>query len=105
GKTAEAKKFFEKYLKKEPDAPGPMNGLARCLKDEGHVEQAIEVWEKSYEKYPGPNAAAAGLAMTYAERKEYGKALKFYEELVKAQPDNAEFKNGLEEARKRAQKK
>jgi tetratricopeptide (TPR) repeat protein len=77
-----------------------MNGLARCLKDEGQVDKAIEVWEKSYQKYPGPNAAAAGLAATYSERKQYDKAVKFYEELVKAQPDNAEFKSGLEEARR-----
>ena len=75
------------------------------MKDEGDVDEAIKVWEKMYKKYPGPNAAAVGLAMTYSERKQYDKAIKFYKELVKAQPDNAEFKNGLEEARKAAQKK
>ena len=46
GKTAEAKTFFEKYLKKDPDAAGPMNGSARCLKDEGKVDEAIALGKK-----------------------------------------------------------
>jgi hypothetical protein len=55
-----------------------------------------------HQKYPGPNAAAAGLATTYLERKEYDKSLPYFEELVKAMPDNEEFRNGLEAARKGA---
>jgi Flp pilus assembly protein TadD len=104
GRTAGAKEYFEKYLKIEPDAPGPMNGLARCLKEEGKVDEAIALWEKMYEKYPGPNAAAVGLAMTYLERKEHAKALPYFEELVKSQPDNEEFKKGLEAAKQGADK-
>ena len=100
GRTAQAKEYFEKYLKVEPDSPGPMNGLARCLKEEGKVDEAIALWEKMYEKFPGPNAATVGLAMTYLERKEHAKALPYFEELVKAQPDNEEFKKGLEAAKK-----
>jgi Flp pilus assembly protein TadD len=99
GRTAQAKEYFEKYLKVEPEAPGPMNGLARCLKEEGKVDEAIALWEKMYEKYPGPNAAAVGLAMTHLERKEHAKALPYFEELVKSQPDNEEFKKGLEAAK------
>ena len=51
-----------------------------------------------------PNAAAVGLATTYLERRDYAKALPFYEELVAASPDNAEFKQGLEAAREGAKK-
>lgn len=104
GKWAEAKRYFEECLKLEPDAAGAMNGLARCLKAEGEVEEAIAQWEKMREKFPGPNAAAVGLATTYLERNEYAKALPIYEELVAATPDNAEFKQGLEAARKGAAK-
>ena len=88
-----------------PDAAGPLNGLARCLKDEGKVDEAIAVWEKMHKKYPGPNAASVGLATTYSEKKEYAKALPYYEELVKSQPANQEFKDGLEAAKKGAQSK
>jgi hypothetical protein len=37
--------------------------------------------------------------MTHLERKEHAKAVPYFEELVKAQPDNEEFKNGLEAAK------
>jgi tetratricopeptide (TPR) repeat protein len=100
GKTAEAKGYFEKCLEAEPDAAGPMNGLARALESEGKVDEAVALWEKMHEKYPGPNAAAVGLATTYLERKEFSKAEPLFAELVKAQPDNEEFKKGLEAAQK-----
>jgi hypothetical protein len=58
-----------------------------------------------HEKYPGPNAAAVGLATTYLERKEFSKAEPFFTELVKAQPDSEEFKKGLEAAQKGAAEK
>ncbi len=99
GKAASARQYFEKCLKLEPDAAGPMNGLARCLKAEGKVDEAIALWERMHAKYPGPNAAAVGLAMTYAERKQFDKALPLFEELTKAQPNNEEFRKGLEAAK------
>ena len=100
GKTADAKVLFEKYLAKQPDAAGPMNGLARCLKDEGKIDEAIALWKKMSEKYPAPNAGTVGLAMAFLEKKEYAKAIPYFEELVKSQPENLEFKAGLEAARK-----
>ncbi len=105
GKADEAKQYFEKYLEKEPDAAGPMNGLARCLKEEGKVNEAIALWEKMCKQNPGVNAGTVGLATTYAEKKQYDKALPFYEQLVKSQPENEEFKRGLEEAKKALQGK
>jgi cytochrome c-type biogenesis protein CcmH/NrfG len=81
-----------------------MNGLARCLKSEGKVAEAVALWEKMYKLYPGPNAAAVGLAQTYVEQKEYAKALPYFEELVKAMPDNEEFNKGLEAAKQGADK-
>jgi Flp pilus assembly protein TadD len=104
GKVDEAKQYFENCLELEPDAAGPMNGLARCLKAEGKVDEAIALWEKMAKKYPGPNAATTGLATTYAERKEYAKAIPLYELLVKSDPNNAEFKKGLEDAQTAAKK-
>ncbi len=99
GKASEAKPYFEKCIELDPNAAGAMNGLARCLKEEGKVEEAIALWEKMAEKFPGPNAASVGLAMTYSEQGEYAKALPFFEELVKSQPQNEEFKAGLEAAK------
>lgn len=103
GKAAAAKPYFEKILKLEPDAAGAMNGLARCLKAEKKVDEAIALWEQMHKKFPGPNAAVVGLATTYLERGEHAKALPHFEELVKAMPDNAEFRRGLESAKKAAE--
>jgi tetratricopeptide (TPR) repeat protein/tRNA A-37 threonylcarbamoyl transferase component Bud32 len=100
GKWAEAKRYFEKCLAVDPDAAGAMNGLARCLKAEGKVDEAIAKWEEMRKKFPGPNAAAVGLATTYLERGEYAKALPLYEELAAASPDDPQFRQGLEAARK-----
>ena len=98
GKHQKAKPLFEKYLKKEKDAAGPMNGLARCLKAEGKVDEAIVVWERMAKKYPGPTAAAAGLASTYLEKQEYAKSVKYFEILVKADPRNQFYQDGLKKA-------
>jgi len=100
GKVTAAKPYFEKILKAEPEATGAMNGLARCLKAENKVDEAIAVWEQMHKNFPGPNAAAVGLATTYLERGEHAKALPHFEELVKAMPDNVEFRRGLEAAKK-----
>ncbi len=102
GKASEAKPYFEKCIELDPNAAGAMNGLARCLKEEDKVEEAIALWEKMAKKFPGPNAAAVGLAMTYSEQGEYAKALPFFEELVKSQPQNEEFKEGLQAAQEGA---
>jgi tetratricopeptide (TPR) repeat protein len=99
GNAAEAKEYFQKCLKLQPEAAGAMNGLGRCLKEEGKTDDAIATWEAMYKKFPGPNAAATGLATTYLERKEYAKAIPYFEQLVKASLENGEFKQGLEAAR------
>ena len=57
GKTAEAKVLSRSTSRWNPMRAGPMNGLARCLKEEGKVDEAIALWEKMDKKYPGPNAA------------------------------------------------
>jgi tetratricopeptide (TPR) repeat protein len=99
GNHDQAKPLFEKYLAKEKDAPGPMNGLARCLKAEGKTDEAIELWEQMAKKYPGPNAAAVGLATTYLEQSEFAKSLKYFEILVASDPTNEEFQDGLKHAK------
>jgi Tfp pilus assembly protein PilF len=44
---------------------------------------------------PGANAATGALAHIYTERGEHAKAVKMYELLAKAEPDNAELKAKL----------
>jgi tetratricopeptide (TPR) repeat protein len=102
GNHEQAQPLFEKYLAKEKDAAGPMNGLARCLKASGKVDEAVELWQRMAKLYPGPNAAAVGLATTYLEQKQYAEAVKYFKELVDANPENDAFQRGLKSAEKGA---
>ena len=95
GNVKEAKPLFEKYLKKEPKASGPLNGLARCLAAEGDVDGAIKLWEKGAKLTPGASAHTTALAFTYFERKEYAKAIPHFELLVKSNPKNVRYTDGL----------
>jgi len=81
-----------------------MNGLARCLKAEGKTDEAIELWERLVKAAPGANAGTAGLAQTYFEQKQFGKAIPYLEQLVKANPNDEEARKKLEVARGAGQK-
>ncbi len=76
-----------------------MNGLAQCLVAQEELEEAIEVWERSYKLSPGPNAAALGLAQAYMELGEPAKAIPFYKVLSEADPQNQSYKQALKAAR------
>jgi len=96
----EAKPYFEKILAKEPDAIGPLNGLARCFKEEGKIDQAIKTGEHGYQIQPEPNDLAGGLADAYLETKQYAKAVPLFELMLKAHPKNKHFQKGLEAAQR-----
>jgi hypothetical protein len=53
-------------------------------------------------KFPGVNAATVGLAQTYYEQKQYDKAIPYLEQVVQANPGDADSKRKLEAARKAA---
>lgn len=102
GDAAEAQKHFEFFLKCEPNAAGPLNGLARCQMAEGNLDDAIATWEKM-DKLPGLDSVHAGtfgLAEAYLAKKDYAKATVQLEKLVQDDPDNAELKQKLTEAKK-----
>lgn len=98
GEPAKAKPYFELCLKANEKSAGAMNGLARCLKAEGNRAEAIAWWEKLDQDFPGPNAGTALLGETYLEQGEYAKAIPYLEKLTKAEPENPQFKQSLENA-------
>ena len=105
GNAPEAKEHFQICLDHNPDDPGPVNGMAQCLKAEGRVDDALALWKRSHEKYPGPNAATYGLAFTYFQQGDFKQALPYLEELAKDLPENAQVKEALEQAKEEAGKK
>ena len=72
------------------------------LKAQGDDAGAIKLWEEMLKKFPGPNAATAGLADAYFEKGEFKKAVPLLEQLLKSTPDDEELKSKLEQARKSA---
>jgi cytochrome c-type biogenesis protein CcmH/NrfG len=56
------------------------------------------------QKFPGVNAATYGLAAAYMTKHEYDKAVPLYEQIVAANPNDADAKAKLEEAKKDAAK-
>lgn len=102
GMHEEAKPHFEKALKIEPDAGGVLNGMARVLKAEGKLNEAIKVWQHMLKVSPGPNAGTYGLADAYLEQERYKEAVPLLEQLVKSQPNDARLKEKLDMAKEKA---
>ncbi len=101
GKHAEARRHFEKCQALAPNSIGVMHGLALCLKAADEVDEAISLWTKILDMYPGPNAGTGGLVDVYLERGEDAKAIPLLEQLVEAQPSNAVLAQRLKGARDR----
>ena len=49
--------------------------------------------------FPGPHAGVYGLASTYLEQKKYDLAVKYYEQIVEANPNDKSARDGLKRAR------
>jgi predicted Zn-dependent protease len=81
-----------------------MNGVALVDRQEGRLDDAIAMWEKMVQKYPGVNAGTYGLADAYMAKGQYEKAVTLYQQIVDANPSDHETQAKLEEAKRRAAK-
>jgi predicted Zn-dependent protease len=81
-----------------------MNGLAQIDRRQGRLDDAIAIWEKMVQKFPGVNAGTYGLAGAYMAKHEYAKAVPLYEQIVAANPDDSEAKAQLAKAKTNAGK-
>jgi len=102
GKLADAEQSFRKCLAIDPKQAGAWNGLGWIAKIRKDPDKAIGYWQKAVEALPGASAALNGLTTTLVELGRYQEAVKYYEMWLKAEPDNARVKAGLEKARKAA---
>jgi tetratricopeptide (TPR) repeat protein len=85
-RTQEAKVYFERALSLDADHVRSLNGLARCLKSEGRIGDAIAVWQGMSRRYPGVNYGTPGLAWTYYELGDYNQAAVYLARLVRRYP-------------------
>ena len=82
GEVDQAKPWFEKSIAVICMSPCD-DGGGGVLKAQGDDAGAIKLWEEMLKKFPGPNAATAGLADAYFEKGEYKKAIPLLEQLRK----------------------
>jgi pentatricopeptide repeat protein len=94
-RTQEAKVYFERALRLDADHVRSLNGLARCLKNEGRIGEAIEVWQGMSRRYPGVNYGTPGLAWTYYELGDYNQAAVYLARLVRKYPYDSRVVDAL----------
>ena len=91
----EARAYFERALWLDDDHVLSLDGRARCLKAEGKVDEAIGVWQAMSQLYPGVNIGTPGLAWTYYETQDYGKAAVQFARLIKQRPYDSRLADAL----------
>jgi predicted secreted protein len=95
-----AAEAFQQCVEIEPTHPGALNGLGWIAYDAGQHDQAIAYWQRAIAPDPArATASLAGLGMAYMHKKEYEQAATIYQTWLKAEPDNADAKEGLDRAK------
>ncbi len=105
GKKKNAEVSFKKCVKLNPGNSAALNGLGWIEHGKGNIDMAIKWWEKAVKASKGTaTASISGLTQVYMDRKEYDKAVKYYQMWLKAEPDNSQAKDGLEKAKQATNK-
>ncbi len=98
GKTDEAFKQLEPYLKAAPDDPAVLEMHGWLLRYSGKYEEAAKAYEKALAEVSnekGKDILRYSLSGLYAEIGDVDKAAGHLQELVKKEPDNATYNNDL----------
>jgi tetratricopeptide (TPR) repeat protein len=69
GRPEKALSYFDDALSLRGDHIRSLNGRASCLRSEGKTAEAIAVWQKVVELYPGVSEASRGLALLDVARR------------------------------------
>jgi TolA-binding protein len=90
--------YFERALSLRGDHIRSLNGRASCLRSEGKIGEAIAVWRKVAELYPGVSDASKGLAFTYLNLQDYRRAAFYLVPLAQKYPHNPQVAEALDVA-------
>ena len=102
--NGEAKASFETCLSLDAKNVAALNGLGQIALADGDEEKAIEHWQQAIKIDPRAGGPLFGLAKLYESREDYANAIKYYELCAKAEPNNAEVKAALKDAKEKAKK-
>lgn len=95
GCPMEGRWYFEQALSLREDHIRSLNGRASCLRSEGKIAEAIAVWRKVAELYPGVSDASKGLAFTYLNLQDYRRAAFYLVPLAQRYPRNPQVAEAL----------
>src|SRR5436305_9218869 len=90
GRLAEGRSYFDRALSLREDHMRSLNGRASCLRSEGKTAEAIAVWRKVAELYPGISDASQGLAFSYLNLQDYRQAAFYLAPLAQKYPHNSD---------------
>lgn len=85
---SQAKTELEKAITMDPLSVSAYFYLADLLRIKGEPDQAIELYKKAVEINPRFVFAVNGLGMSYAALKDDEKAVQYFEEAIKLEPEN-----------------
>ena len=98
GRPVEGRSYFEQALSLRGDHMRSLNGQASCLRSEGKITEAIAVWRKVAELYPGVSDASQGLAFAYLHLQDYRRAAFYLAPLAQKYPHNSQVIAALDVA-------
>ena len=101
GRPEAGRIYFDQALSLRPDHLRSLNGRGSCLESEGKIGEAIAVWRKAVELYPGVSEASRGLAFTYLNLRDYRQAAFYLVPLAKQYPHNNQVLQALDVAMRR----
>ncbi len=95
GKYAEASAQFQKLIDNKPDSAELYVRVGEAKKSAGDIQGAIESFNKANQLEPRNVLSHLDLAMAYEQTGRDEDARKYYEDVIKIQPDNVDALNNL----------
>ncbi|MFO8235920.1 MAG: tetratricopeptide repeat protein [Bacteroidales bacterium] len=84
GKHEFALKYYHYYIDMDPFSEEIWNSIGRTYKELGNIEKAINAFEYANAIRPDSYDSIFELAILYQDRREYNKAIKYYNEYLEA---------------------
>ncbi|KAI9493671.1 hypothetical protein BDB00DRAFT_822072 [Zychaea mexicana] len=79
--------FFSQALKRDPKNTYAANGLAIILADNGHIDQARDLFNQVHESAPSNPCISVNIGHIFAEQKQFQQAVVMYENAIKRYRD------------------
>ncbi|KAI9249224.1 hypothetical protein BDA99DRAFT_524328 [Phascolomyces articulosus] len=79
--------FFTQALRRDPKNTYAANGLAIVLADNGHIDQARDLFNQVHESAPSNPCISVNIGHIFAEQKQYQQAVVMYENAIKRYRD------------------